>query len=157
MHLYPVADATEKTGVTLKLFEGVRLTLLRLVQFSTFIPVCDCTPGSCSCSNLVAKVVCSADGRGDEKEYQQKSQVHLNTSHAFSLLFSIPSIHKMLPSVAEVEVVGLHQQQQIHPECLCGGDTLQYDPHVVPSTLRKVLHVGSGDIRVWSIEEKAPI
>ena len=144
----------------MELFEGVRLTLLRLVQFTTFIPVCDCTPGSCSCSNLVAKVVCSADGRGDEKEYQQKSQVHLNTSHAFSLLFSIPSIHKMLPSVAE-EVVGLHQQQQNPPpECSCGGDTLQYDPQVVPSTLRQVVHVDTadiGDIRVWSIVENAPI
>ena len=134
------------------------MTLLRLFQYTTFILPCECLPSSCSYSNLCAKVVCSADGRGDEKEPQQRSQVHLDTSHAFSILFSIPSIHE-LPQCKEREEDQTPGQGDLS-ECLRGGNRLEYKPNNVPDTLRDITYmktIKSDNIRVWNLVQKAPV
>lgn len=43
------------------------------------------------------RVLVSGDGRGDERQYAQRSQAGAVTSHAFSLVFAAPSIHLALP------------------------------------------------------------
>ena len=143
-----------KTGVYLKLSEGVKMTLLRLLQFASIVPSCNCPPGHCCCHNLVAKILGSADGRGDEKEYQQKSQVNIDTTHAFSLLFSIPIINKLPPPPDVVPNVLFCPPSTQSTDCMCGGDSrLQYQADSVPENLKKV--TCEGDIRVWNLQDEA--
>ena len=63
-------------GVYANLGEAVRCVLQRMIQYGGFelFPSC-CSSDVQDCSNLVANVHLSGDGRGDEKEYSQVSQV----------------------------------------------------------------------------------
>ena len=63
-------------GVYANLGEAVRCVLQRMIQYGGFewFPSC-CSSDGQDCSNLVANVHLSGDGRGDEKEYSQVSQV----------------------------------------------------------------------------------
>ena len=61
-------------GVYANLGEAVRRVLQRMIEHgsSEFFPCCS---SDIHCSNLVATVHLSGDGRGDEKQYSQVSQV----------------------------------------------------------------------------------
>ena len=92
---YPLgAPAAEQCGVCCDLTEALVLVLLqglRSWQPASWLPSCS-TSGRCT--NLVVRVFGSADGRGDEKQHAKRSQVTLSTMHAFSLVYSLPSIHQ---------------------------------------------------------------
>jgi hypothetical protein len=92
---YPLgAPAAEQCGVCCDLPEALVLVLLqglRSWQPASWLPCCSTT--GC-CANLVVRVLGSADGRGDEKQHAQRSQVTIDTAHAFSLVYSVPSIHQ---------------------------------------------------------------
>ena len=78
--------------------ECLVLHLLRGVQhWPCLIPQCDCVV-SCICNNFAVRVMGCADGRGDEKEHAQRSQVSITTTHAFSLMYNIPSINILEPT-----------------------------------------------------------
>ena len=89
---YPIgADEASQLGVYTNLGEAIKLVVVEGLVYweaSNWIPCCIT---SSSCSNLVASIMISGDGRGDEKQYTQKSQA--NTTRAFSLVWSLPSIH----------------------------------------------------------------
>ena len=63
-------------GVYANLGEAVRCVLQRMIEYggSEWFPSC-CSSDDQDCSNLVATVHLSGDGRGDEKQYSQVSQV----------------------------------------------------------------------------------
>ena len=69
----------------------------------SWLPSCSKDGGQCA--NLVATIHCSGDGRGDEQQYGQRSQVEMDTSHVMSFVFSVPSISLALePKEEEVKV-----------------------------------------------------
>ena len=86
-------DQSVQRGVYADLGEAVCKVLQRMIRYggSDWIP--SCAKEGSRCANLVATVHCSADGRGDEKQYNQRSQVDMDTSHVMSFVFSIPSIN----------------------------------------------------------------
>ena len=134
---YPF-DEHQKLGVVANLHECLVIHLLRGVQYwSTFITPCECVV-SCICFNYAARIVGCADGRGDEKEHAQKSQVSVNTTHAFSLMYNLPSIH-ILDPIHDVEAIKNPEYcpAVVCEECagaVCGRD-LNYDPTLVPDPL----------------------
>ena len=81
------------------------------------------------------------DGRGDEKEHAQKSQVSIDTSHAFSLMFNIPSINELEP----VHDYPADQENDCVPvvNCLeCEGSvckSLLYNPLSVPDSHKQYI------------------
>ena len=95
---YPKGSCgTEQRGVCTNLGEAITLVLregLLAWKPKGWISSC-CDTGQCQ--NLVARILISADGRGDERQYAQRSQASSDTSHAFSLVWSLPSIHLALP------------------------------------------------------------
>ena len=112
---YP-PNSEEKTGVYASLKQCVILHTLRGLQFwPPLCPPCSCphcictksprTCSACTCSNFCLKVCICADGRGDEKEYQQRSQVGLNTSHAFSVQYNVPSLNELPPPLQDEKAV----------------------------------------------------
>ena len=93
-----------------------------------------------------------ADGRGDEKQWAQRSQVHVDTSHALSLLYNIPSIHELEP---------LRDPEKVLPPPLyyrscssVGSEDYIYDPDSVPFPLKMFSRDISlrSDSRVWSVQ-----
>jgi hypothetical protein len=102
---YPLgAPAAEQCGVCCDLTEALVLVLLqglRSWEPGSWLPSCS-TSGRCT--NLVVRVLGSADGRGDEKQHAQRSQVTISTTHAFSLVFSMPSIHQAAPPEGETHI-----------------------------------------------------
>ena len=93
LHPWPQgSDQSVQRGVYADLGEAVCKVLQRMIRYggSEWIP--SCTREGSRCANLIATVHCSADGRGDEKQYNQRSQVDMDTSHVMSFVFSIPSI-----------------------------------------------------------------
>ena len=79
LHPWPLESSSGlevQRGVYADLGEAVRCVLLRMIEYggSEWFPSC-CSTGNQNCANLVAKVHLSGDGRGDEKQYSQVSQV----------------------------------------------------------------------------------
>ena len=78
---------TDPIGVVGNIKECIVKHLLRLIQSSN-------STWLLQKSNFSAKVVFGMDSRGDEKEHAQRSQVHLDTSHAQSVYYTIPAIYR---------------------------------------------------------------
>ena len=79
LHPWPLESSSGhevQRGVYANLGEAVRCVLQRMVEYGSteWFPSC-CSPGIQNCTNLVATVHLSGDGRGDEKQYSQVSQV----------------------------------------------------------------------------------
>ena len=97
---YPLtAEPQDQTGVFVRLPEAIQAITLRLLQFNLnqggWVPrISSCVGGEEEHSNLVVRVLGACDGRGDERQHAQRSQAQLDTSHVFSTVISIPSIHK---------------------------------------------------------------
>ena len=93
----PGASQEAMTGTFCKLEEALVSQMLRLIRFEgDFLE--DLETSCC------LKIVAGMDNAGDEKEYQQRSQVQLNTSHVENGSFLLASIHK------EIEVVETRQE-----------------------------------------------
>lgn len=98
---YPVGETveTEKMGVFSDLTEGIIMVLrggLQSWEPQSWLPCCSSDCSEC-CPNLVVRVLIHGDGRGDERQYTQRAESKLDTSHAFSLVFSVPSVHLASP------------------------------------------------------------
>lgn len=159
LHPYPVdCDPAMQRGVFVNLGEAVRIVMQRMIQFggSEWLPCCD-REGS-QCANVVAKIHCSGDGRGDEKQYSQRSQVDLDTSHVLSFVFSIPRISLALPPTDQLSPkpplsVPLSAAQ------LASTASLYSASEVLPEL--RLLHTGypsrnvpeEDGIKVWSLSE----
>ena len=79
LHPWPLESSSGpevQRGVYANLGEAIRCVLQRMIQYggSEWFPSC-CSSDDQVCSNLVATVHLSGDGRGDEKQYSQVSQV----------------------------------------------------------------------------------
>ena len=102
---------------------------------------------SCSdtsqCQNLVARILISADGRGDERQHAQRSQATLDTSHAFSLVWSLPSIHLALPPQDLDHSVEMEDNlPQYASDCL-------YQPKTILPALKESIELEKGHV-VWT-------
>lgn len=156
LHTYPVdCDPAKQRGVFANLGEAIQIVMQRMLQFggSQWLPCCD-KKGS-QCANVVAKIHCSGDGRGDEKQYSQRSQVNLDTSHVNSFVFTVTSI-----SLAPLPTEHLSPQPPLsvpHNAQLDSTNCLYNTFEVLPN-LRQ-LHTGfpsrnaqeEDGIRVWSL------
>ena len=148
---YPTQEGLSKCGVVADLGDCLRKNVSRKIQFApSFIPPCNCVI-FCQCKNLAVKVVGCADGRGDEKQWAQKSQVHLDTSHAFSLLYNIPSIHELEP---EKDLSPTITDEEVESSAYLQESIPNYDPSDVPASHKKFdLDMSlRSDSRVWGLK-----
>ena len=79
LHPWPLESSSGlevQRGVYANLGEAVRCVLQRMIECGSceWFPSC-CSTADQNCANLVATVHLSGDGRGDEKQYRQVSQV----------------------------------------------------------------------------------
>ena len=127
-----------KSAVILVLCEGLVAWLPR-----NWISSCSETS---LCQNLVARIFISADGRGDEKQYAQKSQGSMDTSHAFSLVWSLTSIHLAMAPQDENEPSLATETRSLYTE-----EVLFYDSKSVLPAARQKLDDEEDGVRVWFV------
>ena len=92
---YPYLDEneSEQIGVLASVQECVVKHLMRMIQSGSASWLVK--PG-----NFCAKLVFGMDSRGEDKQHQQRSQVHLDTGHAQSVYYVMPAVFK-LPELVE--------------------------------------------------------
>ena len=144
---YPKGSSgTEQRGVCTNLGEAITLVLREgLVAWEPKGWMSSCSDTG-QCQNLVARILISADGRGDERQYAQRSQASLVTSHAFSLVWSLPSIHLALPPQEPDPAVRIEENQP--PS---GSDCLYQAETILPA-LRESIELEKGQV-VWRGEK----
>ena len=144
---YPKGSSgTEQRGVCTNLGEAISLVLREgLVAWEPKGWMSSCSDTG-QCQNLVARILISADGRGDERQYAQRSQASLVTSHDFSLVWSLPSIHLALPPQEPDPAVRIEENQP--PS---GSDCL-YQAETILPTLRESIEIEKGHV-VWRGED----
>ena len=144
---YPKGSCgTEQRGVCTNLGEAITLVLregLLAWKPKGWISSC-CDTGQCQ--NLVARILISADGRGDERQYAQRSQASSDTSHAFSLVWSLPSIHLALPPQEP------DRAEKIEEDPPQSVSDFLYQPETILPTLRESVELERGQV-FWSGEE----
>ena len=144
----PGGELADQRGVYANLGEAVRQVLQRMVQYGghSWLPSCSKEGGQCA--NLVATVHCSGDGRGDERQYGQRSQAELDTSHVMSFVFSIPSICLAVePKEEEVKV------QPAQGESVSTAELVYQAGAVLPALRRHQLE-GEPGVRVWALPKE---
>ena len=157
LHPWPAdCEGNLQRGVYADLGEAILSVVKRMIEFDPeLLP--SCRQGEAQkCSNVVATVHISGDGRGDEKQYAQRSQIPLDTSHALSFVFSIPSFSLALPPTDNISPEILHTPD---PSNLAAGSDIYFPQAVLPQM--KVYHTGSScrhpdeesGIRVWSLND----
>ena len=145
-------------GIFANLGEAIQIVIQRMLQFggSEWLPCC--VKDDSQCANVVAKIHCSGDGRGDEKQYTQRSQVDLDTSHVISFVFTVTDI-SLAPSPTD--------ELSPHPPLSVPLSAVQLDStaslynacEVLPEL--KLLHTGfpsrnvpeEDGIKVWSLNQ----
>ena len=143
----PGGELADQRGVYANLGEAVWQVLQRMVQYGgqNWLPSCSMEGGQCA--NLVATVHCSGDGRGDERQYGQRSQAEQDTSHVMSFVFSVPSICLAVePKEEEVEILPARVQSVSTTE-------LVYQAGAVLPELRRHQLEGEPGVRVWALPE----
>ena len=155
LHPWPAdCEASLQRGVYADLGEAILSVVKRMIEFDPkLLPSCRQGEGQ-KCSNVVATVHISGDGRGDEKQYAQRSQIPLDTSHALSFVFSIPSFSLALPPTDNISPEILHTPV---PSNLAAGSEIYFPQAVLPEM--KVFHTGrhpdeESGIKVWSLNEE---
>ena len=148
LHTWPLNCAPEEQrGVYAELGEAIRIVVQRMIQFGSGAWMPCCNHEGNSCSNLVAKIHCSGDGRGDEKQYSQRSQTGMDTSHVLSFVFTVSSIAQSLP---------VDEKEPSHPTLPSVDQTastsLLYNSSEILPELRRCALDEEG-IRVWTIAE----
>ena len=144
----PGSELADQRGVYADLGTAVRQVLQRMVQYGgdSWLPSCSTDGGQCA--NLVATVHCSGDGRGDERQYGQRSQAELDTSHVMSFVFSIPSISLALePKEEEVK------DQPALVQSVSPAELVYQAGAVLPELRRQQLE-GEPGVRVWALPRK---
>ena len=141
----PGSDLADQRGVYANLGTAVKQVLHRMVQYGGHSWLPSCSKDGGQCANLVATIHCSGDGRGDEKQYGQRSQAEMDTSHVMSFVFSVPSISLALePKEEEVKVQPAQVQSVSSTE-------LVYQPCAVLPKLRQQQLDGEPGVRVWAL------
>ena len=158
--LYPWpadCEANLQRGVYADLGEAILTVVRRMIEFdSKLLPSCSHGEGQ-TCANVVATIHISGDGRGDEKQYSQRSQITLDTSHALSFVFSIPTISLALPPT---EYISPENEHIPSPSSLASGSEIYFPQAVLPQS--KVFHTGipckhpgeESGIRIWTLNEE---
>ena len=100
-------DDNEIIGVFAKICDSLKSHCLRMIQSG------DLQLENTE-SSLCMNVTVGIDGRGDEKEYQQRSQVTKDTTHCLSVLYFLSSISELPTS--EANCVECHRDPH-HPVC----------------------------------------
>ena len=147
---YPLGTSgAAQRGVCTDLKSAIILVLREgLVAWEPRDWIPSCTETSL-CQNLVARIVISADGRGDEKQYAQKSQASMDTSHAFSLVWSLTSIHlaEAPQEPSQDENVSSLQTE----ETPLFTEEVLYDSKSILPEAKQMLEDEDDGIRVWSV------
>ena len=141
---YPKGSSgNEQRGVCTNLGEAITLVLREgLAAWEPKGWMSSCSDTS-QCQNLVARILISADGRGDERQHAQRSQASLDTSHAFSVVWSLPSIHLALPPQDLDHAVEMEENlPQSASDCL-------YQPESILPALRESIELEKGHV-VWT-------
>jgi hypothetical protein len=144
----PGCELADQRGVFANLSEAVLQVLQRMMQYGghSWLPSCSKEGGQCA--NLVATVHCSGDGRGDERQYGQRSQAEQDTSHVMSFVFSIPSICLAVePKEEEVKV------QPAQGESVTTAELVYQAGAVLPELRRHQLE-GEPGVRVWALPKE---
>ena len=161
--LYPWpadCEAEQQRGVYADLGEAILIVVRRMIQFdSDWLPSCR-KGGGQKCANVVATIHISGDGRGDEKQYSQRSQIPLDTSHVLSFVFSLPSFSLVPPPTENISPKNLHTHLPHAPSRDSSGSEIYFSQAVLPGM--KVLHTGfpsrfaqeEKKIRVWSLNSE---
>ena len=153
VHIYPPnCGERDQFGVFICINDGL-LKVIRsgLQHWETADWVSSCSTSGC-CTNLVVRVGGSADGQGDERQYAQRSQHTIDTHHAFSLTFCIPSIHKAVPSMEEIMKPITPDNNKFCTNFDCPCQTL-YRPDSVLKTSRVHTEIEEG-CHVWVLDGK---
>ena len=161
LHPWPAnCDANLQRGLYADLGEAILTVVKRMIQFdSGWLPSCS-KGGGQKCANVVATIHVSGDGRGDEKQYGQRSQIPLDTSHVLSFVFSIPSFSLALLPTENISTENLHTQIPLTPSKISSGSEIYFSQAVLPGM--KVQHTGfpsrfaqeENGIRVWSLNKE---
>lgn len=144
---YPVGVERENAiGIYANLSEELLLHFLRLLRFDgDFLEQVD--------SNCCLKVLGGLDCAGDEREYQQRSQLSLDTSHVENGSYVLASIHVVTPqpenTVVETDFYGFEEFDiEEATERKAKLDTLIHHLEVETETCRKEFF-GMVDIEVF--------